>query len=70
VDATVIFFTIVIHVPAIAFLGLWVIMQLHDATTSIVMKNAMVDVAWWAHLGGFIAGSILYRLFLKKQTIE
>jgi len=64
------FLPIVIHVPAIAFLGLWVIMQLHDATTSIVIKNTMVDVAWWAHLGGFIAGSILYRLFLKKQTIE
>lgn len=64
------FLPIVIHVPAIAFLGLWVIMQLHDATTSIVMKDTVVDVAWWAHLGGFIAGSLLYRLFVKKQPIE
>jgi membrane associated rhomboid family serine protease len=61
---------IVIHVPAIAFLGLWVILQLHDATTSILMKDTMVDVAWWAHIGGFIAGSLLYRLFVKKQPIE
>lgn len=55
-----------IHVPAIMFLGLWVIIQLDDATTSIGTEN----VAWWAHLGGFIAGSILYRFFVKKQEIE
>jgi membrane associated rhomboid family serine protease len=64
------FLPIVIHVPAIAFLGLWLIMQLHDATTSIVIKGAVVDVAWWAHIGGFIVGSVLYRLFIKKQTTE
>lgn len=61
---------IVIHVPAIAFLGLWVIIQLNDATTSILAKNTPVDVAWWAHLGGFIAGSILYRWFIKPQPTE
>lgn len=59
-----------IHVPAIMFLGLWVIIQLDDATTSIVTNNITANVAWWAHLGGFIAGSILYRLFVKKQEIE
>jgi membrane associated rhomboid family serine protease len=64
------FLPIVIHVPAIAFLGLWLIMQLHDATTSIVIKGAVVDVAWWAHIGGFIVGSLLYRFFIKKQTTE
>jgi membrane associated rhomboid family serine protease len=64
------FLPIVIHVPAIAFLGLWLIIQLHDATTSIVMEGAVVDVAWWAHIGGFIVGSLLYRLFIKKQTTE
>ncbi|MDD1613325.1 MAG: hypothetical protein LUP98_01545 [Methylococcaceae bacterium] len=24
-------------------------------------------MAWWAHLGGFVAGSVLYRFFLKRQ---
>ena len=59
-----------IHVPAIMFLGIWVIIQLDDATTSVLTKNATVDVAWWAHLGGFIAGSILYRWFVKEQNTE
>jgi membrane associated rhomboid family serine protease len=64
------FLPIVIHVPAIAFLGLWIIFQLHNATTSLVFEGGTVDVAWWAHLGGFIAGSVLYRFFLKTGHRE
>lgn len=64
------FLPIVIHVPAISFLGLWILLQLHNATTSIVFDNVTVDVAWWAHLGGFIAGSVLYRFFLLKDYFE
>jgi membrane associated rhomboid family serine protease len=67
----ILFLPIVIHVPAIAFLGLWVMVQLHSATTSVLFDDvAAADVAWWAHLGGFIAGSILYRLFLREQPTE
>jgi membrane associated rhomboid family serine protease len=66
----ILFLPIVIHVPAIAFLGLWVIVQLHSATTAMLFGNVAVDVAWWAHLGGFIAGSILYRLFLRNEPAE
>jgi len=69
-ERVVVFFPpILLHIPAIAFLGLWVIIQVHDATTSIVFTETRVDVAWWAHLGGFIAGSILYRFFLQKQSL-
>jgi membrane associated rhomboid family serine protease len=66
----ILFLPILIHVPAIAFLGLWIIIQLHNATTSILFKGVTVDVAWWAHLGGFIAGSVLYRLFLRKNQVS
>ncbi len=64
------FLPIVIHVPAIAFLGVWVIIQLHSATTSVLFEGVTVDVAWWAHLGGFMAGSLLYRLFIRSAQIE
>ncbi|MGZ8187004.1 MAG: rhomboid family intramembrane serine protease [Methylobacter sp.] len=66
----ILFLPILIHVPAIAFLGLWIIIQLHNATTSILFEGVTVDVAWWAHLGGFIAGSVLYRLFLRKDQVS
>ena len=55
-------------VPAIMFLGLWLILQLYHATTAMVFNGGGMEVAWWAHLGGFTAGSVLYRLFIKKIT--
>ncbi|MFI3136018.1 MAG: rhomboid family intramembrane serine protease [Methylococcaceae bacterium] len=58
------------NVPAIAFLGAWVIWQLYEATTIIVFHNAEVTVAWWAHLGGFIAGSVLFRWFLLPLRLN
>lgn len=68
-ERVVVFFPpILVHVPAITFLGLWVLLQLHNATASIMFEGATVDVAWWAHLGGFVAGAVLYRLFLKKDS--
>lgn len=66
----ILFLPIVIHVPAITFLGLWVLVQLHSATTAMLFEGTAVDVAWWAHLGGFTAGSILYRWFLRKESVE
>ena len=64
------FLPIVIHVPAIAFLGVWVLIQLHDATGSVFLEGVTVDQAWWAHIGGFITGSLLYRFFLKKDYFQ
>jgi len=69
-QVVVFFFPVLFHIPAIAFLGLWVIFQLQDATTAIAVPGTTVDVAWWAHLGGFIAGCVLYRFFIRKDPAE
>jgi len=70
-ERVIVFFPpLLIPVPAITFLGLWVLLQLYKATTAIVFTNTQVDVAWWAHIGGFIAGSILYRFFLTKKKLD
>jgi membrane associated rhomboid family serine protease len=62
---------ILLPIPAIAFLGLWVMLQLHNATETVFFTGISANVAWWAHLGGFIAGCLSYRLFLNsKQVLE
>lgn len=66
----ILFLPIVIHVPAITFLGLWMLVQLYSATTAMLFGGVAVDVAWWAHLGGFITGSVLYRFFVRKGQAE
>ncbi len=52
------------NVPAIAFLGGWVLWQLYEATTYMVFHETEMTVAWWAHLGGFITGCVIHRWFL------
>ncbi len=57
----VIFIT-VIHLPALAVLGLWFLMQLLEAVRAIDVEVGG-GVAWWAHVGGFVAGVVLMPVF-------
>lgn len=63
----VFFLPLFVEVPAIAFLGAWVMVQLYKATTGLVSAEGYTDVAWFGHLGGFIAGMFLHRLFLLEE---
>ena len=63
----ILFLPIFIEVPAIAFLGFWVIMQLQQVTALALFDNVTATVAWHAHLGGFLAGAALHRFFLIKN---
>jgi membrane associated rhomboid family serine protease len=64
IEIWILFLPLFIKVPAIAFLGVWVIMQLYQATNN---HSPIADVAWWGHLGGFIAGMLSHRLFLSPE---
>jgi membrane associated rhomboid family serine protease len=55
------FFWRVIRVPAYAMIGLWFIYQLMLA--SIPLNTG---VAYWAHIGGFIAGMALSRIIKPR----
>jgi membrane associated rhomboid family serine protease len=55
------------YVPAVLLIGVWFLMQLFNgvaalATTDVV--GAGGGVAWFAHIGGFVAGVALVRVFL------
>lgn len=56
-----------VEIPAIAFVGLWVIIQMYKATTFDPAAHPYADVAWWGHIGGFIAGMLLHPLFLAPE---
>ena len=58
-----VFFTIV-EVPALVVLGVWFGLQLLDASASLAGPEGVGGVAYWAHVGGFVAGLILVRLFM------
>ncbi|MGA1523739.1 MAG: rhomboid family intramembrane serine protease [Planctomycetota bacterium] len=48
--------------PAYAFLGIWMGIQLLSAWSE-VGAGAGGGVAWWAHIGGFVAGWLLVGVF-------
>ncbi len=55
------FFIKLIEVPAVIFLGFWIILQFINAS----VPN-QTGVAWLAHIGGFFTGMILVPLFQKR----
>lgn len=52
----------IVPVPAILFLGFWFILQ-----WLYVLLQVASDVAYWAHIGGFLAGMSLVPSFVKKR---
>jgi len=57
-----------IEVPALLYLGFWFISQLFSGIAALNVQSAagMGGVAWWAHIGGFLFGVFLYRLFTPR----
>jgi membrane associated rhomboid family serine protease len=49
----------VVEIPATFFLGLWFLLQLLSGVGSLVSSAAGGGVAFFAHIGGFVAGLIV-----------
>lgn len=57
-----------VYMPAIIVIGLWIGLQLLNGFGSIaVTDEASGGVAYWAHVGGAVAGLILVWLFRNKN---
>jgi membrane associated rhomboid family serine protease len=59
----------VIELPAVIVIGLWGAFQLISGVGSLAAPNGeRGGIAYWAHIGGFIAGLALVFLFRKSKT--
>jgi membrane associated rhomboid family serine protease len=56
------FFFTTVEVPAIVFLPIWFLIQFFSGVASLGAPGDAGGVAWFAHIGGFVAGPLL--LFL------
>jgi membrane associated rhomboid family serine protease len=56
-------------VPAIIVLGLWFVLQLFSGVLSMGGPD-VGGVAFWAHIGGFVAGMLMARLLAPGQRAE
>ncbi len=65
------FIPLLFEVPAFLVLVLWFFEQLVSGTLSLTAAAGQAaGVAWWAHVGGFVAGTLLVRLLGESQWSE
>ncbi|MEQ8201233.1 MAG: rhomboid family intramembrane serine protease [Syntrophomonadaceae bacterium] len=55
-----------INVPAWIFLGFWALTQVYGGAAGLLSTGTEQSIAFWAHVGGFASGMLLYRWFLRK----
>jgi len=62
------FFITTVALPAWAMLIYWMVLQLAGGLTGILSEESG-GVAFWAHVGGFLAGVVLIKFFAKRNHI-
>lgn len=65
---TAVFVFYIIHlvtIPALVMIGFWFVLQMISASV-LWAAGATAGIAYWAHIGGFIAGVLLILPFARK----
>jgi len=62
------FYVTTIAVPAVFMLGYWFLLQLLGGLPAL--GSAEGGVAFWAHIGGFLAGLVLIGAFARRDYLE
>ena len=63
----IVIFLKVISVPAFIMLGYWFLIQI---LSSLALGPTGGGVAFWAHIGGFVAGLVLVKAFQNRQLVD
>ena len=61
---TTLVFFLFLRLPAALYLGGWFLLQLFSG-----LNEGGAGIAWWAHLGGFIAGMLLLPFFRTNRPL-
>jgi membrane associated rhomboid family serine protease len=61
------FYVTTFAVPAVLMLGYWFLVQLLSGWASSATEGG---VAFWAHVGGFVAGALLVLVFRNPRLLE
>jgi membrane associated rhomboid family serine protease len=66
------FFVRFVYIPAMIVLGFWIVVQLLNGfitfSAQSLGRGEGGGVAWFAHIGGFLAGMLLLFLFRPRQS--
>ena len=57
-----------IMVPAVVMIGIWALLQFVNGLGAIAVSEQTSGVAYWAHIGGFVAGLVI--TFLARPFLD
>jgi membrane associated rhomboid family serine protease len=65
-------FVTIVNLPAFMVLLLWIGTQLLSGLPQLsqVNRDVSAGVAFWAHIGGFVAGAVLVKLFENRRLVD
>jgi membrane associated rhomboid family serine protease len=63
----ILFIFTIIEIPALIFLLFWFVSQLFAGWLAL-QGTAAGGIAWWAHVGGFVFGMAVVRLFAPRRV--
>lgn len=66
----ILFFPFFFALPAIFYIFMWFLIQLFSGFGSLLAPEEVGGVAWWAHVGGFIFGVLLHRVFVIRKRMR
>jgi rhomboid family protein len=61
------FFPFFFQLPAVLYLFFWFFSQVLSGTVAGLSDSHVGGIAFWAHVGGFVAGIVLHRLFILPE---
>ena len=65
----IIFFVTIVEIPAMIMLGIWFVLQFIPAVADVATTDVAGEggVAYLAHVGGFVFGLALVKLFAYRR---
>jgi membrane associated rhomboid family serine protease len=63
----ILFIPLLVEFSAFIYLGYWFLLQFVSGALTFRSSPAGGGVAWWAHVGGFLAGIAFLPIFRRKQ---
>ena len=65
----ILFYPLFLHIPALLYLAVWFLLQLTSGLLAFGQEAAAGagGVAWWAHVGGFLAGMLLLKVLVPPE---
>jgi membrane associated rhomboid family serine protease len=61
------FFPFFFQLPAVTYLLFWFLSQVFGGAIAGLSQSQVSGIAFWAHVGGFLAGVVFHRLFIFPE---